>query len=69
MGEQKRDRSGEPFQNDFTENEGAHPPARDAADAGLNENPSQIDSERDDETMPEFAHELRGTNINKPVDE
>lgn len=65
MGEQKTDRSGEPFQNDFTTNEAAHPPARDSGAQRLNMTGEQVDSQADDAKNKEFAEELKGTNINK----
>lgn len=54
----KRDRDGEIFQNDLTENEGAHPPAREQASHRLRPDPG-IDSQEADAKNPEFAEELK----------
>ena len=58
MGDHKRDRSGEPFQNDMTENEGAHPPAREQASHHLHPD-GDINSAEADELNPKFAEELK----------
>lgn len=58
MDKAKRDRDGEIFQDDLTENEGAHPPAREQAAHHLKPDPG-IDSQEADEMNPEFAEELK----------
>ncbi len=58
MGEHKRDRKGEIFQDDLTENEGAHPPAREEAVHHLRPDPD-INSQEADEKNREFAEELK----------
>lgn len=58
MSSTKRDRDGEIFQNDLTENEGAHPPAKEQAAHHLQMDPN-IDSQEADEKNPEFAKELK----------
>ncbi len=58
MGEHKRDRDGEIFQNDTTDNEGAHPPAREQASHHLRPD-GGIDSQEADAKNPDFAEELK----------
>lgn len=58
MDNTKRDRDGEIFQDDFTNNEGAHPPAREQAAHHLHPDPD-IDSQEADKKNPEFAEELK----------
>ena len=58
MATPKRDRDGEIFQNDLTNNEDAPPSAVEEGVHHLAADPD-IDSEEDDETNPEFAKELR----------
>lgn len=54
----KRDRDGEIFENDLTNDEGVHPPAREQAAHHLRPDPG-INSQEDDEKNPEFAEELK----------
>lgn len=58
MGEHKRDRTGEIFQNDMTENEGAQPPVREQASHHLRPD-GGVDSQEADEKNPDFAEELK----------
>ena len=54
----ERDRDGEVFQDDFTNNEAAHPPEIEEAQHHLHPDPD-IDSQEADEKNPEFAEELK----------
>ena len=58
MDDSKRDRDGEIFQNDLTNNEGAHPPAREQEAHHLHPDPG-VDSQEADEKNREFAEELK----------
>ena len=58
MGEHKRDRDGEPFEDDMTEDEGATPPTREQASHQLRPDPD-INSQEADEANPKFAEELK----------
>ncbi len=56
----ERDRKGEIFQNDLTNNEGDHPPAVEQASHRAKLDPN-VDSQEADEKNPEFAEELKKT--------
>jgi hypothetical protein len=56
----ERDRDGEIFENDVTNDDAAHPPAREQAAHHLRPDPG-IDSQEADERNPEFAEELKRT--------
>ena len=58
MGEHRRDRKGEIFQDDMTENEGAPPPAREQASHHLHPD-GDINSQEADEANAGFAEELK----------
>lgn len=58
MDNTKRDRDGEIFQDDLTDNEGMHPPAREQAAHHLKPDPG-INSQEADAKNPEFAEELK----------
>ncbi len=58
MGEHRRDRKGEIFQNNMTENEGAYPPAREEASHRLRPD-GDINSQEADEMNREFAERLK----------
>ncbi len=60
MDNQRRDRSGEIFQNDLTTNETATPPAREEASHDLQPDPN-VDSAEADRNSEQFARELRKT--------
>lgn len=56
----ERDRDGEIFENDLTEDTGAHPPAIEQAQHHLHPDPG-IDSQEADAMNPTFAEELKRT--------
>lgn len=58
MDDLKRDRTGEIFQDDLTDNEGATPAAIEQASHTDKLDPN-VDSQEDDATNPEFAEELK----------
>lgn len=60
MSDVKRDRSGEIFQNDTTENEGARRGEIEDQQAKLQPDPD-VDSQEADEKNPAFARELKKT--------
>lgn len=62
----KRDRAGEPFQNDFTTNEDADPGHREPESHDLGTTAGKVEPETNSGEHPDFAKELRGTDVNKP---
>lgn len=58
MGERKRDRDGEIFQDDFTGNEGISPADREEAEHHLRPDPD-INSQEADAKNADFAEELK----------
>ncbi|MDQ2865077.1 MAG: hypothetical protein M3R51_02505 [Candidatus Eremiobacteraeota bacterium] len=60
MNHERRDRDGEIFQNDLTNNEQASPSARELGSHEQKLDPN-IDSQEDDRDNPAFARELRDT--------